>query len=319
MTYNDYTILKMKIDIVYTYVDGTDKQFITKKNKYMTEYDIPFNDNIRFESINEIVFSIQTILKFAKWINTIFIVTDNQIPPIQQELITSGKVVIIDHKDIIPDKYLPTFYSDVIESYLHNIPNLSDVFLYNNDDFFFLNYVYKKDLFAKYTTNKKNNIKFNIINDFDINVFIHGNNEYCKRIVKTNHILNTITDKKLINNHYTKILRKSTLKIIEINYAGLLEELRKYKFRNTESIQYLFFAINIDNIIYNNNIIDNNTNAVFHDLGGNDYNHTVSHKFNIHTHTKYKFACFNNMNHSYKTVFANYIQHILKQPIKNNQ
>jgi len=44
--------------------------------------------------------SIQTILKFAKWINTIYIVTDNQIPPIQQELISSGKVVIIDHKDV---------------------------------------------------------------------------------------------------------------------------------------------------------------------------------------------------------------------------
>jgi hypothetical protein len=301
----------MKIDIVYTYVDGTDKQFIIKKNKYMTEHDIPFNDNIRFESINEIVLSIQTVLKFAKWINTIFIVTDNQIPPIQDELITSGKVVIIDHKDIIPDKYLPTFYSDVIESYLHNIPNLTDVFLYNNDDCFFLDYVYKKDLFAKYTTNKKNNIKFNIINDFDINVFIHGNNEYCKRIVKTNHILNTITDKKLINNHYTKILRKSTLKIIEINYAGLLEELRIHKFRNTESIQYLFFVINIDNIIYNNNIIENSKNAVFHDLAGKDFNRSVSHKFDIHRDTKYKFACFNNMNHSYKTVFSNYIRLLL--------
>ena len=125
----------MKIDLVYTYVDGTDIRLIEKKNKYLKEHDIQFNPNIRFESINEIVFSIQTILKFAKWINTIYIVTDNQIPPIQQELISSGKVVIIDHKDIIPHKYLPTFFSDVIESYLHNIPNLTEVFLYNNDDF----------------------------------------------------------------------------------------------------------------------------------------------------------------------------------------
>ena len=66
----------MKIDIVYTYVDGTDIQIIQKRNKYLKEYDIQFNPNIRFESINEIVFSIQSILKFAKWINTIYIVTD---------------------------------------------------------------------------------------------------------------------------------------------------------------------------------------------------------------------------------------------------
>ena len=303
----------MKIDIVYTYVDGTDTRIIEKKNKYFKKHDIQYNPNIRFESINEIVLSIQTILKFAKWINTIYIVTDNQIPPIQQELVSSGKVVIIDHKDIIPSQYLPTFYSDVIESYLHNIPNLSEVFLYNNDDFFFLDYVYKKDLFkntALKHKSKATHIKFNVINDFDINIFIHGNNEYCQRIVKTNEILKTITNKKLINNHYTKILRKSTMKMIEINYAGLLEELRTYKFRNTQSIQYLFFVINIDNIIYNNNIIENNTNAVFHDLGGNDFNHTVADKFNIHK--KYKFACFNNMNNTYKTVFNNYIQYILK-------
>lgn len=187
------------------------------------------------------------------------------------------------------------------------------MFLYNNDDCFFLDYVYKKDLFEntvrKHKT-KPSHIKFNIINDFNINIFIYGNNEYCRRIVKTNEILKTITNKKLINNHYTKILRKSTLKMIEINYAGLLEELRSYKFRNTQSIQYLFFVINIDNIIYNNNIIENNTNAVFHDLGGNDFNHTVSDKFNVHK--KYKFACFNNMNNTYKTVLTNYIQHILK-------
>lgn len=187
------------------------------------------------------------------------------------------------------------------------------MFLYNNDDFFFLDYVYKKDLFENTTRKNKNktaHIKFNVINDFDINTFIRGNNEYCQRIVKTNEILKTITNKKLINNHYTKILRKSTLKMIEINYAGLLEELRTYKFRNIDSIQYLFFVINIDNIIYNNNIIENYTNAVFHDLGGNNFNHTVADKFNIHK--KYKFACFNNMNNTYKTVFTNYIQHILK-------
>jgi hypothetical protein len=304
----------MKIDIVYTYVDGTDRQFINKRNKYMNKHDISFNPNIRFESIDEIIFSIQSILKFAKWINTIYIVTDNQIPPINPELISSGKVIIIDHKDIIPEQYLPTFYSDVIESYLHNIPNLSEIFLYNNDDCFFLDYVYKKDLFEKY---KANHIKFNIINNFNINIYIKENDEYCSRnreycsrIIKTNDILKTITRKKIINNHYTKILRKSTMKMIEINYAELLAELRTYKFRNTNSIQYLFLLLNIDNLIYNNNIIENSTNTIHTDLGTTDFNNTVADKFNIHK--KYKFACFNNMNSTYRTVFYNYIQHILK-------
>jgi hypothetical protein len=64
------------IDMVYTYVDGTDRIIVDKRNKYLKKQDIEYNPNIRFESINEIVLSIETILKFAKWINTIYIVSD---------------------------------------------------------------------------------------------------------------------------------------------------------------------------------------------------------------------------------------------------
>ena len=66
----------MKIDMVYTYVDGTDRRIVDKRNKYLKKHDIEYNPNIRFESINEIVLSIETILKFAKWINAIYIVSD---------------------------------------------------------------------------------------------------------------------------------------------------------------------------------------------------------------------------------------------------
>lgn len=104
--------MKENIDFVFLYVDGQDPKHIDKKNKYFknTKDNVDFNPNVRYENIGEIKYSVNSIIKNLSWINKIYIITDEQIPPINQELIKSGKVIIIDHKQIIPQKYLPTFY-----------------------------------------------------------------------------------------------------------------------------------------------------------------------------------------------------------------
>jgi hypothetical protein len=297
----------MLIDIVYTWVDGLDPRFIQKKNKYLNPLNtniISDNPDIRFESLNEIYFSIKSVLKYLPWINKIYIVTDNQIPELDSDLYSTGKIEIIDHADIIPSEYLPTFYSDVIESYLHNIPNLSEIFLYNNDDLFFLDYVEPSDIVV-FENGKDNLIIRNI---FNIDVLKSKKSEYSKRIVKTFDILRKLTDKQLVNNHHTKILRKSTLKYVEHEFPTLLAEMREHKFRNSDSIQYLFFVINIDNIFFDN-IIINKPNDVIEYHFGNDLCDRVFNRFDITK--KYKFACFNSMNLTYKDIFYNYISHFV--------
>ena len=72
----------------------------------------------------------------------IYIITNKQIPPIE----LNPKIKIIDHTEIIPIKYLPTFNSDVIESFIHNIPELSEIILYNNDDTMHARYVDISDI-----------------------------------------------------------------------------------------------------------------------------------------------------------------------------
>ncbi|WP_352074796.1 hypothetical protein [Escherichia coli] len=47
-----------------------------------------------------------------------YIITDNQTP---EWIDLYSNVTIIDHRDIIPKEYLPTFNSHVIEAYLHKI------------------------------------------------------------------------------------------------------------------------------------------------------------------------------------------------------
>jgi hypothetical protein len=55
---------------------------------------------------------------------------------------------MVNHSDIIPQIFLPTYNSNVIDAYLYRIPGLSDVFLYFNDDVFLRSLVYPSDLFT---------------------------------------------------------------------------------------------------------------------------------------------------------------------------
>jgi len=303
---------EIKIDLVYTYVDGNDENFIIKKNKYLSKNDTIYNPDIRFNNINEIYYSVNNAIKYLPWINKIYIITDNQIPPIDKSLIETKKVIIIDHTEIIPSKYLPTFFSDVIESYIHNIPNLSDIFLYNNDDTFNMDYISIEDILEN---NKLDGFKFKIINNYNEKIIQTKISEYAKRLLITQDVLNNyfknsmqsnqINNYKFINNHHTKILNKSTLKFIELLFENELTIMRKNKFRNDTCIQYLFLAINLHNYYNKDIIINNSKNYKEYHFGNMDYSDKLINKFN--KNIKYKFLCLNNMNYTYKDVFIKYI------------
>lgn len=59
--------------------------------------------------------------------------TDQQVPAWFH---SNPGVTIIDHTEIIPAHLLPTFSSVCIETFLNNIPGLSEHFIYSNDDCF---------------------------------------------------------------------------------------------------------------------------------------------------------------------------------------
>lgn len=298
----------MLVDLVYTYVNGNESEIFNSLDNLMIEDVKLINPKIRYEQINEINYSIKTALKFIGWINNIFIVTDNQIPSLDDDIKKNTKIKIIDHKEIIPENILPVFYSDVIESYLHNIPGLSDVFIYNNDDCIFLDYIKETDI---YEIDDKENIKLKIITHFNIDIIKTKTSEYSKRILYTAKILNNLGCYNLINNHHSKILLKSTMKLIEDKYSPLLEQLRRHKFRNVDSIQYLFFVLNIDNLIHNNIILNPKNNCLEYHFGNSNYNENDSIIVNMFNYKKVKFACYNSMNHTYADIFIKLINKAL--------
>lgn len=300
----------MDIDLVYTWCDGADPVFSSRRNAFLAPSDIENNPNIRFEHVNEIYWSIKSVLKFMPFIRKIFIVTDGQIPNIDHDWIRDEKVVIIDHAEIIPQNLLPVFYSDVIESYIHNIPGLSEIFIYSNDDCFHTKPITKKDI-IHYNSDGKFRLK--IINNFNIDVIRKKTSEYSKRIVLTADIFLTEEPTiQLINNHHSKILRRSTLKWMEKSCKTYLDDLRQHRFRTDSTIQYMFFAINIDNIMNTNIILSNGPEADFieYHFGNSDYD-IDRHSARFSTVKRYKWCCYNSMNHTFKSPFENWIRQIL--------
>lgn len=126
----------MDIDLVYLWVDGSDPDWQAKRDAFIGNADenVSANCKGRYADNDELKYSLRSVEKYASWIRKIFIVTDNQTPDWLDA--TNPKISIIDHKDIMPKESLPCFNSMLIEYFLHKIPNLSEHFLYANDDMF---------------------------------------------------------------------------------------------------------------------------------------------------------------------------------------
>lgn len=131
------------ISIVYLWVDGSDKRFLSEKSRYCKVSKL----DSRNRNSDELLYSIRSLQKNLKWWKgDLFIVTNNQIPEFIDE--NFSRVHIINQNDIIPRKYLPTYNCWVIEAFIHKIPNITSTFIYLNDDYFFGNNIEIEDLFV---------------------------------------------------------------------------------------------------------------------------------------------------------------------------
>ena len=126
----------MNIDLVYLWVDGNDPVWQAKRNACIGKpvEKTGMDCEGRYANNDELKYSLRSIEEYAPWIHRIFIVTDNQTPEWLDT--TNPKIKIVDHKDIMPEICLPCFNSALIEHFLYNIPDLSEYFLYSNDDMF---------------------------------------------------------------------------------------------------------------------------------------------------------------------------------------
>tara|TARA_B100001250_G_C19721202_1_gene753902 strand:- start:59 stop:1063 length:1005 start_codon:yes stop_codon:yes gene_type:complete len=151
-------MINFPIDIVYTWVDGNDESWRIKKNNTLKKYSNfhhtdEVSGNERFFDRNELKYSLRSVSKFAPWVRKIFIITDGQQPNWLN--INNAKIQIIDHKEIFCNQsLLPCFNSHAIEANIHHIKDLSDNFLYFNDDCFLGRSTLKSDFFLDFNKPK---------------------------------------------------------------------------------------------------------------------------------------------------------------------
>lgn len=127
-----------EIDLVYLWVDGSDPQWLAKKNTFLgikSDLNTEATTKARSADNGELKYSLRSMEKNAPWVRKIFIVTDEQTP--EWLALDNGKVEVVDIRQLIPEVSLPCYNSVIIEHFLWKIPGLSEHFIYANDDMFF--------------------------------------------------------------------------------------------------------------------------------------------------------------------------------------
>ena len=181
----------MNIDFVITWVDMNDPKWKSDFAEYAPKIDNSKNEysEARFRDYGFLKYWFRGVENFAPWVHKIHFVTCGQIPDWLN--INHPKINLVNHEDYIPKQFLPCFNSAVIERYLHKIPDITEHFVYFNDDFFIINEVEQERFF-------KNGLPC------DIAAFRYhfGFSQWYKRIKNNMKIINKHFDKKEVMSRF---------------------------------------------------------------------------------------------------------------------
>lgn len=134
------------VDIVVLWVDGNDPEW--KKEKAIYEgknIEEESNTDNRYRDWDLMRYWFRAVEAYAPWVRKIHFVTWGHVPDFLN--INCEKINIVNHKDFMPEEYLPTYSSKALELNLFRIKDLAEHFIYFNDDMFFCRPVEKSDFF----------------------------------------------------------------------------------------------------------------------------------------------------------------------------
>ena len=174
--------MKHPIDIVIPWVDGQDPEWFAQKQQYSPNKNEDDNIN-RYRDWGLLQYWFRGIEKFAPWVNKIHFVTWGHLP---EWLNTEHpKLNIVNHKDYIPEQYLPVFSVNPIELNFHRIEGLSEHFIYFNDDTYLIDEMSPENFFV-------NGLPFDNVTEVPLRFFPGG----------IDHMIGN--DMTIINKHFNK-------------------------------------------------------------------------------------------------------------------
>ena len=214
------------------WVDGNDPEWQKEKNKYDESNDKGDSTIIRYRSWDNLQYWFRGVEKFAPWVNKIHFVTWGHLPPWLN--VNHPKLHIVNHKDYIPEEFLPTFNANTIEMNLHRIKGLAEQFVYFNDDMFITDYVKPEDFFKNgvpcdvFALNciyfgKKSAGFFNG-NDLELINIHFDKKEASKLLTKSKHFFNPLT------TIITNVLRVSIYDKINVFYSLVAYLLHRHSY-----------------------------------------------------------------------------------------
>lgn len=249
------------IDFVITWVNQDDPKWRKKYSKYAGLNDDEETD-IRFRDYGTLKYVFRSIDRYAPWVHKVFLITDHQVPDWLDN--NYSKLVVINHDDYIDSQYLPTFNSNVIDLNLFNINQLSEHFVYFNDDMF-INKPTRPEDFFDIKGNPRDILGLNAI--MPTGIFDHI---YINNLSVVNHIFSKRKQVKKLFwkffrfsnaewNFFTFLLmpwpkftrffdphiqlsfKKSTIKNVLEKYPEVLQQTGMNKFRSTNDYSIWLF------------------------------------------------------------------------------
>lgn len=305
--------MENKIDAVMIWVDGSDLEWQREKIKYSDNQEAVRIGINRYRDWGLLRYWFRGIEKFAPWVNNVYFITCGHYPKWLN--LNHPKLKFLSHREYIPSEYLPTFSSHPIELNLHRIKDLSDKFIYFNDDTFVINLLKKEDFFignkprltagcdANYTENYDDTFAHIILNDMGIinkyfdkqkvirkNIFKWINMNYdIKTITKTLSLMPFNRFSSMAIPHIPIPILKSTIEELWKKEGKILDKVSKNKFRSKDDVNQHLFSFY--DIARNNFEPANKKLGKYYDIRDNLGNITETIKSQ-----KYKMICFSDDN-----------------------
>lgn len=219
--------MESKIDLVIAYVNNKDTVWRNEYIDYCDNNKCPDKliDMIgnRFGGFDFLDYHLKLANKNMKWLNKIYLLISNieqingrKLPP---------NVEVVLHKDFIWHSFLPTFNSTTIEMFLWNIPNLSEYFIYANDDMLPTKEMKPSDFF------ENGRIRLNWRKDpfvKDSNVYSHQCNNNCVSLYKA---FNVKYDNIMLRpvHSYTPMIKSHCLQAFELIKGDVVPRIRAFR------------------------------------------------------------------------------------------
>lgn len=231
------------IDVVYTWVNHADPAWAALYAQH--KISLPgavsrISDATalsRFHSNDELRYSLRSVFANLPWVNRIYVFTNCARPDWLSEHDT--RLIWVQHEQVIPAQYLPTFSSHAIESFLHRIPDLAEHFLYINDDVFIAKPLDKSAFFAENGCSKAFLDPYGMVSGqatADDPDYLNAARNSAALIRETFGFVPT-----RLHQHTVFALRQSVLAAIETRWPAELAALRQHKFRSPQDLSIASF------------------------------------------------------------------------------